>query len=78
MTTMQRLSTGQPATLGTYRDIARVLAGTDDSEAVRYFDQKISESRWGRDEEVLAHESQMMHFIGSLITKDIKDELEQS
>jgi hypothetical protein len=58
------LSTGQPSTLGVYRDNCAALFGPG-SAAVAYFDGKIAEQ--GRDEPVLADEQQMMALIASLM-----------
>jgi len=59
---MNTISTGQPATLGTYRQIALALGGIN-SQAVKFFDEKIASSPNGENEEVLAHETQMMYVI---------------
>jgi len=58
-----------PRTLGEYRDFCVVSAGEDnrDNRAVKYFDEKIKKQ--GRDEVVLADQSQMMILIASLLRK---------
>lgn len=63
---MRTLSTGQPSTLGSYYDNCKALLG-DDSPATRYFADKIKASPEGRDEPVIANESQMMVLISSLL-----------
>ena len=51
-------------TLGDYRDFC-VMISDENSAAVKFFDDKIAEQ--GRDQRVLAPESQMMMLIGSLL-----------
>lgn len=63
---MNTISTGEPATLGTYRKIALVLGG-EGSPAVKFFDEKIANSPNGESEEVIANETQVMHVIGQLL-----------
>jgi hypothetical protein len=71
---MKTISTGQPSTLKTYRDIAISLSlGDMSSSAVKFIDKKIEESTIGEQEEVIANESQMMHLIMSMIMKDIRE-----
>lgn len=62
---MQKLSTGQDATLGNYRKIAASIFGEDDP-AVKFLDEEIAESPNGEDEEVIATESQMINFLLSM------------
>ena len=62
---MRKLSTGQDSTLGVYRDLVATILG-EASPATKYLDEKIADSPKGRDEEVLADESQMLHLIKSL------------
>lgn len=59
---MNKLSTGQDATLGNYRALASVVFGND-SAATKFLDTKISESPNGRDEEVIADETQMIQLL---------------
>lgn len=54
-------------TLGEYRDLCATLAG-EGSKAVKFFDDKIKQQ--GRDELVLADESQMLVLIGSLLQEE--------
>ena len=56
------LSNGQPATLGTYRDTCARNLG-ENAPSTKYFDEKISKAIFGRDEEVLAPESQVVALI---------------
>jgi hypothetical protein len=51
-------------TLGDYREFCAIMFG-DDSPATRFFDRKIATQ--GRDEKVVADESQMLLLIGSLV-----------
>lgn len=62
---MQKLSTGDDATLGNYRELASAFWG-ETSGAVKFLDAKIAESPNGKDEEVLADETQMMQVLGGL------------
>ena len=57
------LSTGQPSTLGVWRDMTFALLG--EGPAVQFLDEKIAEQ--GRDEPVLSDERQM---ILLLVTMD--------
>lgn len=60
------LSTGQPSTLGNYRDLSAAFFG-ENSKPVQFFDDKIKDSPNGRNEEVIVDESQMMFLIGTMI-----------
>jgi len=65
---MKYISTGEPSTLKTYRKIALFLNNSnEESIGVKFIDGKIKESPLGEDEEVLADESQMIHFIMSMV-----------
>ena len=64
---MRTISSGEPATLGTYRKIALVLSGSENSEVVKFFDKKIEGSPNGENEEVLADETQMMFLIITML-----------
>ncbi len=59
---MEKLSTGQDSTLGEYRKLAVAFLG-EDSEAVKFLDEKIAESSNGEKEEVIAAESQMLYLL---------------
>jgi len=61
---MQKLSTGHDATLGNYRKLAVTFFGGG-SGAVKFLDAKIAESPNGKDEEVLADESEMIQVLGA-------------
>jgi hypothetical protein len=63
--------TDKPKTLGHYRDLLIVIAGAD-SKAVEYLDKVIARHPRGRDEPVVADESQMLHMLGSMLTVDGK------
>ena len=69
---MKLISTGQPSTLGTYRQIASFLSQDDNSEVIKYFDKKIKESPNGENEEVIADETQMMLLIVNMLTDNTK------
>lgn len=58
-----------PKTLGDYRDIFAALAG-EGSRAVKFIDDKIQQSPKGRNERVIADETQMMFLLASLIKED--------
>jgi hypothetical protein len=62
-----KISSGDPSTLKTYRRIALALTGSEESEAVKFFDKKIKESLNGEDEVVIQAESQVMFLIGSMM-----------
>ena len=64
---MITISTGEPSTLETYREIAWVLSGDEESEAVKFFDKKIAESPNGAQEVVVADERQMLYLIVSML-----------
>jgi hypothetical protein len=66
---MEKLSSGEDATLGNYRKIVSVLFG-EDSEAVKFLDEKIAESPNGEKEEVIAAESQMLYLLSSIHFKE--------
>jgi len=53
-----------PKTLGEWRDFCVAIAD-EDSPAVKFFDAKIKAQ--GRDEPVIADESQMLQLIGSML-----------
>ena len=59
---MQKLSTGADATLGNYREMAVLLWG-ENSGATQFLDRKITASPNGKDEEILADESQMIQIL---------------
>ena len=61
---MRMLSTGQPSTLGTYRDLAEMFG----PKCEEFFEDKIQESPIGETEEVLADEQQMMMLMVSMMS----------
>lgn len=66
----RRISTGEPSTLKTYRNIAKCFSPFDgESEAVKYFDDLIKKSPNGENEIVLADESQMLLLIKGMVKK---------
>ena len=60
---MKKLSTGEESTLGTYLKMAPLFG----DKAVQFIQSKIDESPNGKNEEVLAHESQMIHLLVSMV-----------
>ena len=64
---MKKLSTGDDATLGSYRKLASSIFG-EDSKAVKFLDDKISKSKNGEDEKVIADEAQMVYMLFMIAT----------
>jgi hypothetical protein len=62
---MTKISTGQDATLETYRQIVVALFGKE-SKAVQFLDKTIEESPNREKEEVVADEGQMLCLLASL------------
>jgi len=56
------ISTGQPSTLGTYKELA-VFFGP---KAEAFIDKKIAEATKGKDEEVIAEETQMLYLLANI------------
>lgn len=66
-----RISTGQPSTLETYRNIALCFVGQNENrKVIKYFDDLILKSRNGKNEIVVADESQMLILINKLRKED--------
>jgi hypothetical protein len=63
---MKKLSTGHDSTLGTYKKLAKRVG----PKCVKYFEDKITESPNGENEEVLADEFQMMYLMASMMTHE--------
>lgn len=63
------LSTGQPSTLKSYRELAVAFFG-EVSEPTRFIDQHIADDPDGEDGVVIQHESQMIYLFASMIQKD--------
>jgi hypothetical protein len=53
-------------TLGEYRDLCLLLGDGKETSATKFFDEKIEKQ--GRDQIVVADESQMIFLIGKLLT----------
>ena len=53
-------------TLGEYRDLCLLLGGGKETRATKFFDEKIEKQ--GRDQLVIADESQMIFLIGQMLT----------
>lgn len=64
---MKKLSTGEPSTLGTYRNIALRLTKDEESEVVKHFDQLIEKAKNGGEEVVTENETRMMIKISRMI-----------
>ena len=60
---MQKLSTGDDSTLGSYKKLAVIFG----EKAVDFIQRKIDESPNGENEEVIAHESQMIQLLATMI-----------
>ena len=74
---METISTGEPANLETYRNIALALSlQNENSKAVKFFDKKIQESPNKEKEEVIADEREAIHLILTLIKEDLNDILQ--
>ena len=71
---MQKLSTGQDATLGSYLKLCEAFFGADSVQA-RFIRDKINSNPNGANEEVVADESQMLYLLANL-PPDGKDEME--
>jgi len=59
---MNKMSTGDDATLGNYRKMAVAVFG-EESKAVKFLDDKITASPSGENEEVIADEGQMVNLL---------------
>ena len=70
---METISTGEPANLEKYRNIALALTGNKNSKAVKFIDKKIQESPNKEKEEVIADEREVIHLILTLIKEDLND-----
>lgn len=62
---MNKLSTGQNSTLGSYLMLCDLLFGKDSAQ-YKFVESKINESPNGANEEVIAHESQMLYLLATL------------
>jgi len=62
---MRKLSTGADSTLGNYLDLTNAFFGKDSPQA-KFLNDKIAESPNGREEEVIAAESQMLYLLGNM------------
>ena len=62
---MKRLSTGQNSTLGSYLDMAVATMG-DDSKAAIFLQGRVDKATNGRDEEVIADETQMIFMLSNM------------
>ena len=71
---METISTGEPANLETYRNIALALSlQNENSKAVKFIDKKIQESPNKEKEEVIADEREVIHLILTLIKEELDD-----
>lgn len=62
---MNKLSTGQDSTLGTYLKLCDAVFGTDSVQS-KFILEKIATNPNGADEEVIVEESQMMYLLVNL------------
>jgi len=67
---MKKLSTGQDSTLGNYKSLCSSFFG-DDSPSLKWVNEKISKSRQGENEEIIADEEQMLAFFARVNKTDI-------
>lgn len=58
-----------PGTLGEYRDLCAAIGG-EKNKAVEFLDKKIAESKVGRDDEVIAPDSQMRALLMPMMLSD--------
>jgi len=58
-----------PETLGEYRDLCAAIGG-ESNKAVAFLDKKIAESTNGRDETVIAPDSQMRMLLMPMMLED--------
>ena len=70
---MRTISTGEPAILEIYRNIALALTGNKNSKLVKFIDKKIKESPNKEKEEVIADEREVIHLILTLIKEELDD-----
>lgn len=75
---MKYISTGQPSTLKTYREITYILGGFKENAATRFLDKKIAKCSNGENEEVIANESQMIYMLMNMIKEENKKVQESS
>lgn len=61
--TQPMLSTGEPSTLGVWREMTAALFG-EESPAVAFLDAKIRDQ--GEDEPVISDERQLIHALGCI------------
>lgn len=61
---MNTISTGEPSTLKTYLGISQVFG----PKAVKFIQDRIDGSSVGENEEVIAHESQMLILFASMMS----------
>ena len=64
---MSKISTGEENNLKTWRKIAVIISGGDETmEAVKFIDKKIAESPNGELERVIADERQVLYLLVQL------------
>lgn len=59
---MRKMSTGQDSTLGNWLSLSAAFFG-DNSGAVEFLRDKIAKAEKGEQEEVIADERQLLHFL---------------
>ena len=62
---MNMLSVGLPSTLGSYLILCKAIFG-ENSTQTKFIQSKIAESSDGENEEVIAHETQMVYLLGNM------------
>lgn len=75
MPQIQRLSTGDPSTLGTYLKMCLLVMGSN-SPATTFLRKKVAEAPMGFEEEVIAPETQMVYMLMQLHTTGLQRNLE--
>ncbi len=65
----RKLSTGQPSTLGTYRQLSLVFFGQE-SAVIKFLDDKIAKEKDGAEAEVVADEGQMIYLLSTIHAKE--------
>ena len=64
---MRTISTGQPATVGTYYGISRFFGDKAEAFMKEYMD------KYGPDEEVMAEESQMLYLLANISQMELDE-----
>lgn len=73
---MKMLSIGIPSTLGNWLGLCEATFGKD-SAPTKFIQQKIDDSKNGADEEVIADERQLLHYLGQMFANEMEGRGEQ-